>query len=162
MVKCKTEECEKLKQEVTLLKVDLERTKNQQSNIEPGMPNTITNTKEAREAKKEAKSDGEESSLVKETITEEEKGKSLIKQQVRIKNTSFYGSCYKCNKIGHRAVECKNSLNQSLNSFPSRCYTCNRYGHKANKCRNLVVNQNRYNYFRGRCYACNIIGHKAN
>lgn len=46
----------------------------------------------------------------------------------------------KCNKIGHKAIECRNRINQNSNFFSGRCYACNKYGHKANQCRNPVLN----------------------
>lgn len=44
--------------------------------------------------------------------------------------------CYKCNKVGHFAAECRNRPNQGGN--PDRrvvCYTCQRPGHVAKDCR---------------------------
>ncbi|XP_059066345.1 uncharacterized protein LOC131857662 [Cryptomeria japonica] len=53
MMECKSEECEKLRQEVTSLKVDLEKEKKQERKIESGKLDLMKNSKEVSETKKE-------------------------------------------------------------------------------------------------------------
>lgn len=79
--------------------------------------------------------------------TKEDKGKSLVEKHVSKRTSFFNGSCYKCNKIGHRVVECRNGMNQNSNFFSSKCYAYNKYVHKSHQCRNPLIDQNRYNHY---------------
>lgn len=50
--------------------------------------------------------------------TKEDTSKSLVEQQVSKGNNFLNGSCYKWNKIGHKVLECKNSVSQNSISSP--------------------------------------------
>lgn len=108
MMKCKSEECEKLKQEVTSLKADQEKAKKQESKLQSGKYNKMTNAKKVLETNKDAKNESGECSqsnanhkedrLLAKAVdsiksTKEDKGKSPVEQQVSKRNTIFNGSC---------------------------------------------------------------------
>lgn len=91
--------------------------------------------------------------------------KNQIQEDHRFDNPMHKGAhllmaiIFKCNKFGHKAVNCRSI----------QCYSCKMFGHKASLCRNHVVNRNNnlvvankkcYN-FQGHCYNCNNYGPKA-
>lgn len=55
--------------------------------------------------------------------------------------------CFKCNKPGHRAINCRNTNNKDL-----MCYNCKEKGHISTECPKPLA----------RCDNCNLTGHKSN
>lgn len=47
--------------------------------------------------------------------------RDLSEEQVAQRYPSFNGYCYFCNKLGHKAVECRCRMNQNFQSFLGQC-----------------------------------------
>lgn len=52
--------------------------------------------------------------------TKDNKGKPSIKQQVSKRNIYFNGFGFNYNKLGHKAFECRNTMNQNVKPFFGR------------------------------------------
>jgi hypothetical protein len=62
------------------------------------------------------------------------------------------GTCNKCGKTGHKAVDCRQKANGKFNG---NCHKCGKAGHKAQDCRSTNTNG-----FKGKCHNCGKVGHK--
>lgn len=171
IIKQKFGECEKI-EEVKNLKVDnkiLDSSKLvedliilQQGNpdktrlgFQPGMCSYQNDKDENKEVKTKKKSEDKRKSQNQKSNAR----RPRVQQPNAQRYPYFNGYCFKCNKFGHKTVNCRSI----------QCYNCMMFRHKASLCRNHVVNQN-YNLvdtnkksynFHGYYYICNKYGHEA-
>ena len=74
------------------------------------------------------------------------------RQEAPMEVDTFHGKCYKCQRQGHRAADCKNKRVHAAHTG-TVCYRCGQTGHTIATCRNPGKPET------GRCWQCGSEGH---
>ena len=74
------------------------------------------------------------------------------RQEAPMEVDTFHGKCYKCQRQGHRAADCKNKRVHAVHTG-TVCYRCGQTGHTIATCRNPGKPET------GRCWQCGSEGH---
>lgn len=78
---------------------------------------------------------------------------SQSSQEEPMEVDSFRGSCYKCGKPGHRAINCRSKMSR-VHEVRLTCFKCGQSGHVISKCTNPGNPQT------GRCWNCGQRNHR--